>query len=137
MPTRNASAQWNGDLKGGAGHLRLGSGLFDADYGFANRFGAEPGTNPEELIRARLASCFSMPLSADLGREGFTPEQINTEAAVEIAQQGGGFAITHIDLTVSAKVSKIDPHAFSQIAEGTKKNCPVAKALSGTTINLK
>ena len=137
MPTRKASAEWKGDLKSGQGHLRLGSGLFDADYGFGNRFGEEPGTNPEELIGAALAACYSMALSAELGKAGFTPEEIHTEASVEIAKQGDGFAVTRIDLDVKASVLDMNENKFDQIAQTVRKQCPVAKALAGTTIHLK
>src|SRR2546421_574653 len=103
MPTRKASAEWAGELKTGQGKLKSGSGVINADYGFGKRFEEEPGTNPEELIGAALAGCYSMALSAELGKAGLKPEKIDTSAGVEIARQEGGFAVTHIDLDVKAR----------------------------------
>lgn len=137
MPARNASAQWNGDLKSGKGKIRLGSGAFSGAYGFNTRFGEEPGTNPEELIGAGLAACYAMALSAELGRAGLTADKIEVSADTSIEKQENGFAITHIDLNVSADVPGADDNQFNQIAQTVRHECPVAKALSGTTINLK
>lgn len=136
MPARNATAQWTGDLKAGKGHVRLGSGVFSGGYGFNTRFGDEAGTNPEELIGAGLAACYAMALAAELGRAGHKAEKIDVSADTVIEKQEAGHAITHIDLHVSAAVPELDQNEFTQIATTVRHNCPVAKALAGTTINL-
>lgn len=136
MPTRRAEAQWNGDLKGGKGTMALGSGAYEGAYSFGSRFEEAPGTNPEELIGAALAGCFSMALSGALGRGGHDPERVATKAKVHIEKVGEGFAITRIDLDTEARVPGIDEAAFRETAEGAKKNCPVSKALGGVEITL-
>ena len=136
MATRTAKAQWDGTLKEGKGTMSLGSGAYTGQYSFASRFEQGTGTNPEELIAAAHAGCFSMALSAALGKAGFTPKRVNTTASVFLEPVEGGFGITHIDLKTEAEIPGIDNGKFQEIAEGAKKGCPVSKALAGTKINL-
>ncbi|HLF56729.1 MAG TPA: OsmC family protein [Thermoanaerobaculia bacterium] len=136
MPARSARAVWNGGLKDGSGTMRLGSGAFEGAYSFATRFEEKPGTNPEELIGAAHAGCFSMALSGALGRAGFPPKRITTEARVHLSVGEGGAAISRIDLHCEAEVPGIDAAAFAEHAEGAKKTCPVSKALTGVEIVL-
>jgi osmotically inducible protein OsmC len=136
MPTRTANAVWKGKIKDGSGEIQLGSGHLSAPYSFASRFESGEGTNPEELIGAAEAGCFSMAFSLMLEQEGHPPEQIESQAAVTIDQQGGGFAITKVEITMKARVPGIDEDAFQRIATQAKENCPVSKALAGTTIDL-
>jgi len=136
MPTRQASAVWKGGLKDGKGTVRLGSGAFEGQYSFSTRFENGKGTNPEELIGAAHAGCFSMALSAGLGQAGITPESIQTTANVNLEKQGEGFAITRIDLVTEAKIPNIDQATFKKHAEDAKANCPVSRALAGTKITL-
>jgi osmotically inducible protein OsmC len=136
MATRTAKAQWDGTLKEGKGTMSLGSGAFQGAYSFASRFEQGTGTNPEELIGAAHAGCFSMALSAALGKAGFTPRRISTTASVYLEPVEGGFGITHIDLKTEGDVPGIDNAKFQEIADGAKKGCPVSKALAGTKINL-
>lgn len=137
MATRTAKAEWNGTLQEGSGTMALGSGAFTGPYSFASRFEEGKGTNPEELIAAAHAGCFSMAFSAALGKGGFTPEQVKTTATVQLLKGADGFAITSIELDTEAKVPGIDAAKFQEIAEGAKKGCPVSKALAGTEIKLK
>lgn len=136
MVARKANAEWQGDLRSGKGRMGLGSGAFSGSYSFPSRFESGEGTNPEELIAAAHAGCFSMALAAGLASAGHTPERIATEATVEIEKQGGGFAITRIRLVSEAKVPGIEPAVFQEQAEAAKANCPVSKALAGTQIEL-
>lgn len=136
MPTRTANAKWTGGLKDGNGNLSTGSGAVDGAYSFGTRFQEEPGTNPEELIAAAHAGCFSMALSAALEKAGHKPESVATTAKVLLEKQGEGFAITRIDLLTDAHVPGIDAAAFHEHAEGAKKNCPVSKALASVDITL-
>lgn len=136
MPARTASAVWNGGLKDGSGRMRLGSGAYEGAYSFATRFEEEPGTNPEELVGAAHAGCFSMALSGALGRAGFPPTRIATTAKVHLGLGEGGAAITRIELDCEAEVPGIDAAAFAEQAEGAKKGCPVSKALTGVEIVL-
>ena len=137
MATRTGSAVWEGTLKQGKGSLKLGSGAFEGAYSFASRFENGSGTNPEELIGAAEAGCFSMALSLGLEKAGFPPKRIATTATVKLEQSGGSFRITTIDLETEADVPGIDDAKFQEQAEQTKKNCPVSVALGGTLINLK
>ena len=132
MPIRNAQANWSGDLKRGSGSMRTGSGQFQASFSHSSRFEHGPGTNPEEMIAAAHAGCFSMALSAALSKAGFEPERINTAARAHLDQSNGGFAITRIELRTDAKVHGIDKEKFQEIAEQAKNNCPVSKALAGS-----
>jgi osmotically inducible protein OsmC len=130
MPTRTANARWNGSLQDGEGTMRMASGAYEGPYSFQSRFEEGDGTNPEELIAAAHAACFTMALSAGLGKAGFTAESIKTEAAVRLEKVGDGFAITHSDLVTLAKVPNIDDKTFQEIAEQTKSGCPVSKVLN-------
>ena len=137
MATRTGTAVWEGTLKSGQGNMKLGSGAFAGAYSFASRFENGSGTDPEELIGAAEAGCFSMALSLGLEKAGFPPKRIATTATVKLEQSGGGFRITAIDLETEADVPGIEDARFQEQAEQTKKNCPVSVALSGTQINLK
>ena len=136
MPVRSAKAQWDGTLKEGKGTMSLGSGAFQGQYSFSSRFEQGTGTNPEELIGAAHAGCFSMAFANALGKAGFTPKRVSTSAGVHLEQVEGGFGITAIDLTTEAEVPGIDNAKFQEIAEQAKKGCPVSKALAATKINL-
>ena len=128
---KKGSAVWKGGLKEGGGTISTETGVLkNAPYGFKARFEDGPGTNPEELIGAAHAACFSMALSLGLGNAGFTAESIQTEAAVRLEKVGDGFAITHSDLVCVAKIPNIDEMTFQQIAEQTKSGCPVSKVLN-------
>ena len=127
---RKASAVWNGGLKEGKGALSSASGVLNSTpYSFATRFEDKPGTNPEELIAAAHAGCFSMALSAILGESGVTPESISTTATVTIEKQGDGFAITESHLEVRAKVPGIQEAKFIEAAGKAEDGCPVSKVL--------
>ncbi len=130
MPTRSSSARWQGTLKEGAGTMALGSGAFEGPYSFPSRFEEGKGTNPEELIAAAHAGCFSMALSNVLGQAGHTPTSIDTKASVHLGKVEGGFGITRIDLVTTAEVPGLDEAEFVKHAETAKANCPVSKALA-------
>jgi len=136
MPVRKASAVWERGLKEGKGSVKLGSGVFQGPYSFATRFEEKPGTNPEELIAAAHAGCFSMALSAGLGKAGFTPDRISTTADVTLDKVGEGFGITLIKLRTEASIPNIDEKTFREQAEKAKAGCPISKALSATRIEL-
>ena len=136
MPVRNADATWDGDLKGGKGKMKLGSGAYEGQYSFSSRFENGTGTNPEELIAAAHAGCFSMALSAGLGKNGFSPKSVHTTAKVTIEKVGEGMKITKIQLAAEASVPNIDDAKFQEIAAATKSGCPVSQALSATPIEL-
>ena len=136
MKTSNASAVWEGSLRDGAGSMRLGSGSYEGRYSYASRFEEGSGTNPEELIGAAHAGCFSMALSADLGRAGFTPTKVETRAQVTMDRVEGKSTITRVQLDTRAEVPGIDQETFQRIAEGARTGCPVSRALSGVTIEL-
>ena len=133
---RTAEARWDGGLFKGNGKMRLGSGAYEGKYSFGSRFEAEPGTNPEELIGAAHAGCFSMALSGALGKEGHEPESIETKAVVHLHKQDAGFAITLIELTTHAVIPNISEEEFLEFAEGAKANCPVSRALAAVPIRL-
>ena len=137
MPVRTAEARWEGNLKNGKGRVKLGSGVFEGSYSFGSRFEKAPGTNPEELIGAAHAGCFSMALSMILGLAGFTPDSIHTTARVTIDKVGDGFKITTIELETEGKVPGIDEKTFKEKAEAAKIGCPVSMALTGVEITLK
>jgi osmotically inducible protein OsmC len=127
---KTASASWSGGLKEGTGTVSTGTGvLHDAPYGFHSRFEDGPGTNPEELLGAAHAGCFSMALAAGLEQAGFSATHIETKAVVTLDKDGDGFAITTVDLTCRARVPRIDTDAFDKIAQATKAGCPVSKVL--------
>jgi len=136
MPTRNAQATWTGNLKEGSGSIKLGSGAFEGKYSFGTRFEGAPGTNPEELVGAAHAGCYSMALAAGLGKNGFNPQTVHTTAAVTLEKVGEGFKITKIKLVSEAKVPNIDNAKFQEIAIATKSGCPVSQALASTPIEL-
>ena len=137
MPVRTAKANWKGLVKKGSGTLSVESGsLKNANYSFSSRFESGKGTNPEELIGAAHAGCFSMALSLMLGEKGFNPENIETEAKVHIEMEGANIFISKIELNTKAKVPKIDKKQFVDIATTAKNNCPVSKALKGVNIEL-
>ena len=128
--TRSASARYEGLGKSGKGHVSTGSGvLSDQPYGFNTRFEDAPGTNPEELIAAAHAACFTMALSFALAREGFEAGTLETSARVSLDKEGDGFTITRSDLTLKASVDGIDDARFGEIARTAKENCPVSKLL--------
>lgn len=128
---RKATAQWQGGLKDGQGTVSTESGVLkDSRYNFAGRFEDGAGTNPEELIGAAHAGCYSMALSLVLGEEGYTPERINTDATVSIEPDGDGFSITGVHLDMNAKIPGIEEDAFRKIANAAKEGCLVSKALS-------
>jgi len=131
MAVQSASAEWNGSLKEGAGKMSVGSGAVTGPYTFASRFETGKGTNPEELIGAAHAGCFSMALSAALGRAGHNPTSIKTNAKVHLGATDAGPTITRIDLDVEGVVPGIDAAQFQEYAEGAKKNCVVSRALAG------
>ncbi len=136
MPERTARAVWDGTIREGNGTMALGSGAYEGSYSFASRFEDGSGTNPEELIGAAHAGCFSMALSGALGRAEFPPERIATTAKVSLEQADGGFKIATIELNTEAKVPGIDDAKFQEIADGAKKTCPVSQALAGVEIKL-
>lgn len=131
MPTRNASAAWEGGLRGGKGTFNGESGVIAGDYSFGSRFESGGGTNPEELLAAAEAACFSMALSGALERGGHKPERVETKAACTIEKVADGFKITRIRLDVTARVPGMDRDDFKDIAEATKSGCPVSVALLG------
>lgn len=136
MPVRKADAAWEGGLKDGHGTMRLGSGAYEGKYSFGSRFEEAPGTNPEELIAAAHAGCFSMALSAGLGKAGLSPKRVATTAKVHLTMADGGFKITAIDLVTEAEVPGVDAAKFQEIAEGAKVGCPVSQALKAVEIRL-
>lgn len=136
MPVRKADARWEGGLKGGKGNLNLGSGALSAPYSFSTRFGEEKGTNPEELIGAAHAACYSMAFSGALEGNGYDAKSVATKASVNIVKSGDGFEISEITLDMEADVPGIDDSKFQELAEDAKNNCPVSKALAGTNIKL-
>jgi osmotically inducible protein OsmC len=131
MPTRNASAVWEGKIRDGKGKFSGESGAVEAAYSFGTRFGEAKGSNPEELLAAAEAACFSMALSGNLERAGSPPTRIETRAACTVSQVPDGFKITTMHLVVRAQVPGIDAAAFARVAEETKKTCPVSMALAG------
>ena len=136
MTERTASAAWEGSVKDGHGTISLGSGLFEAPYSFGSRFGAQAGTNPEELVGAAAAGCFTMALSLALSELGAAPSRIDTTAQVTIDETADGFKITSIELRCEATVPGVDQETFGREAERAKSNCPVSQALSGPDIRL-
>jgi len=127
---RKAEARWEGDLRGGRGKIKLGSGAFEGNYSFGTRFEGAPGTNPEELLGAAHAGCFSMALSLFLSNAGHPPTSIQTAATVHLNKVGEGFSITGVDLSTRGRVPGISAAEFTRIAEDAKANCIVSKALS-------
>lgn len=136
MKTRNATAVWNGDLKQGNGQVSVESKAFDAAYSFRSRFEDGDGTNPEELIAAAHAGCYSMALSHMLSEAGYKPESVKTTAKVTLEPDDGGFTITKIKLVTQGNVPGIDEPTFLKFADDAKNGCPVSKALAGPEISL-
>lgn len=136
MPVRTAEAIWQRSLQDGSGTMRLGSGAFEGSYSFNSRMGDGPGTNPEELIGAAHAGCFSMAFANGLTQAGHKPQEIRTTARVHFDKTDQGWAISRIDLASQGNVPGIDEATFKGIAEDAKKNCPVSKALAATPVNL-
>jgi lipoyl-dependent peroxiredoxin len=137
MPTRRAEAEWNGTIREGKGTIKVDSGAFTVPYSFGTRFENEKGTNPEELIGAAHAGCFSMALSGGLTKAGLKPTRIRTKAAVTIDKVGEGFGITKIELDCEATVPGISDADFQAQAKAAKEGCPVSKALASVPITLK
>ena len=135
MPQRKGKAEWKGGLKDGRGTLSLGSGAFEGSYSFGSRFEEGSGTNPEELIGAAHAACFSMALAAALGKAGHDPKRVRTTANVDLDMSDGP-RIASITLDTEAEVPGIDESEFLEQAEGAKRNCPVSKALAAVDIRL-
>jgi len=136
MPVRTADAQWEGSLQDGKGQMRFGSGAFEGQYSFASRFEEGTGTNPEELIAAAHAGCFSMALSAGLSRAGHVPTRVHTTARVHLEKGDSGFGITAIELETEAEVPGIDEATFQDQAATAKAGCPVSRALAAVEIRL-
>ncbi len=137
MAVRKSEAVWQGTLKEGKGTMKLGSGAYEGAYSFASRFEEGVGTNPEELIAAAHAGCFSMAFSGNLTKEGFNPEQIHTVASVSLGTIDGKARITGIHLECEAKVDGVSEEAFQEMAEAAKSGCPVSVALSNVPMTLK
>jgi osmotically inducible protein OsmC len=136
MAVRKAEAEWKGSLREGGGQVKLGSGAFEGKYSFASRFEEAGGTNPEELIAAAHAGCFSMALAAGLTRAGHVPTRVHTTASVRLEKVGEAFEITRIELECEAEVPGIDDDGFHAQATAAKENCPVSKALRSVEIIL-
>lgn len=137
MPVRKAEAQWRGSLKDGSGTMRVGSGAFAGSYSFSSRMENGTGTNPEELIGAAEAGCFSMALANALTEAGHAPQEIRTSANVHFDRGDKGWSITGVELSTEAVVPGVDDATFNRLAEDAKKSCPVSKALTGTQVSLK
>ena len=129
MAIRSASAEWKGDLRSGTGSFDSASGALSGAYSFESRFTDSGGTNPEELVAAAQAACYSMQLAAMLAESGTTADSVSTEAKIQILKQGDGFAITRIDLIAVARVPGIDDAAFQETAQAAKQACLISKAL--------
>jgi lipoyl-dependent peroxiredoxin len=136
MPVRTSSATWRGALKEGDGTVALGSGAFEGAYSFPSRFEEGPGSNPEELIGAALASCYAMFLANVLATAGSVPDQVHAEAHVHLGRDDRGPAITKIELVCRAEVPGIEADAFSEHAQAAKGGCPISKALAAVPIEL-
>jgi osmotically inducible protein OsmC len=136
MAYRSAEAVWSGNLMEGKGNIKVQSGTLDAPYDFRARTADGKGTNPEELIGAAHAGCFTMQLSALLGAAGFTATKLKTVAKVHLEKQGAGFAIPRIELELEGTVPGLDEAGFKKHAETAKLSCPVSKALAGTAVTL-
>jgi osmotically inducible protein OsmC len=140
MTVNTAKAEWQGDLPSGKGSFELGQGGFKGSFSFKSRFEGEKGTNPEELIAAAHASCFSMAFSNELAQAGFPVKSLRTTASVTLGKNDTGFAITKIELNTDADVPGVSEAKFTELSEKAKKGCPVSKALAGVpdiTLNAK
>ena len=136
MTIRSAEAVWNGTLKDGNGVMKMRSGSYEGPFTFASRFEEGEGTNPEELVAAAHAGCYSMALSADLGRAGHTAKRISTTARVHLGPVDGKPTVHTIELSCEAEVPGLDDAAFQEIAAGTKQNCPISRLLAAAEIKL-
>jgi len=137
MPTRKAEAEWEGNLAEGSGRLKVGSGAFEGPYSFKSRFEeGQAATNPEELLGAAHAGCFTMALTAGLSRAGIKPKRIHTEARVKLEKVGEAFSITQIELETEAEIPDVDDATFQKYALDAKQNCPLSKALAATQISM-
>lgn len=136
MPERNAQATWQGGLKDGNGTMKMQSGSYEGAFSFASRFEQGEGTNPEELIAASHAGCYSMALSAGLEQEGYSPEQVNTTATVTLEEVDEAPTISRIHLVTEARIPDMDDRTFQEFANDAKENCPVSRALAGPEISL-
>lgn len=134
---RQAIAEWKGDLKGGSGHVKTGSGAYEGNYSFTTRFEDKPGANPEELLGAAHAGCFSMALANMLATAGFVANSVHTTADVHLGKDDNGFLITRIDLTVVGDVPGVDLATFQEHAEKAKSGCIISRALAATPMTLK
>jgi osmotically inducible protein OsmC len=136
MPTRSSSAEWSGNLARGKGTISLGSGAFEGSYSFASRFESGEGTNPEELIAAAHAGCFSMALANVLSQAGHEPDSVKTTAEVHLDKGDDGFSITRSDLTTEVSVDGLDDEEFQKHADEAKRTCPVSRALGAIEVGL-
>ena len=130
MALRTANAQWDGTLREGKGSMRFGGGAFEGAYSFESRFEEGEGTNPEELIAAAHAGCFSMALSGEITKAGYTPESVSTEAKVSLVKGDDGFRINRIQLITAVSAPDLSDDELQDLAEGAKQGCPVSKALN-------
>ena len=136
MPVRTANAVWEGDLPSGRGRMKFGAGAWEGQYSFSSRFEEGPGTNPEELIAAAHAGCFSMAFSNGLAKAGFTPTRVETTAKVHLEKVDGGSKITRINLDTVGRVPGISEDKFMELAEAAKKGCPVSQLVTGAEVTL-
>jgi osmotically inducible protein OsmC len=136
MAIRKASARWDGNLREGKGLVKLGDAGLETAYSFHSRFEDGVGTNPEELLGAAHAGCFSMAFSADLGRAGYDPEWIQTDAEVHFQKLEQGWRVTKITLHTEAKVPGLDENEFQEIAQASKIGCPISNALGSVDVSL-
>jgi lipoyl-dependent peroxiredoxin len=136
MTTRTSRAEWRGDLQGGTGELEVGDGVFTGTYTFASRFEEGDGTNPEELLAAAHAACFSMALSGQLAKAGTPPESVRTEAAVHLEKVDGKPTISRVELTTRGRVPGIDADGFAEQAAAAKDGCPVSRLFTGAEITV-
>lgn len=136
MALRESEAHWNGDLQSGRGTMRLGQGAWEGPYSFSSRFENGQGTNPEELLAAAHAGCFSMALAATLSKAGHKPSRIDSRAKVHLEKSGEGFQIPKVELFVTGQVPGLDEAEFRRLAESAKQNCPVSKLFQGAQIVL-
>jgi lipoyl-dependent peroxiredoxin len=131
MTSRNGSAEWKGDLKGGSGTITVGNGLFTGPFTYDSRFGEQGGTNPEQMIAAAQAGCFTMALASLLSKAGHAPDRLHTNARVELRIADGKPSLTRLDIETEGQVPGISEDQFRSLAEEAKRTCPVARALSG------
>jgi osmotically inducible protein OsmC len=131
MTARNGSAEWRGDIKSGSGTVTVGNGVFEGAYSYGSRFGEDEGTNPEQLIAAAQAACFTMALSSILAAAGHTPESVRTNARVQLRYVNGTPMLARLDLDAEGHVTGVDAKQFQHYAEEAKATCPVARALAG------